>query len=160
MRRCGWLFVLVVLFGVPRWAGAQVVSEAEVAGGGAWFLDDSAIGHSLVGGSVRWWVTPRLAIGPEFTYWRGPGSDRDQTLTGNVTYAFRTSGVTPFVVAGAGIFRHSQRFANDTFSSTEGGWTAGGGVRMPLGSGWYLAPEVRTGWEPHLRIHVGVGKRF
>ena len=147
---------------VPQ--GAAVPStmrmEAEATAGGAWFLDDSAIGHSLVGVSARVWLSPRVSVGPEYTYWVGPGDDRDQTLTGNVTYAFRASGATPFVVGGVGIFRHSDRLGGQLFTSTEGAYTVGGGVRIPFSTGWYVAPEVRMGCEPHMRFHVAVGRRF
>ncbi len=160
MNGCVLRVMLIVVFlGLPSSALAQQ-AEAEAAAGGAWFPDESAIGHSLVGGSVRWRLTPKLAIGPEFTYWRGPGHDRDQTLTGNLTYTFRAAGLSPFVVAGAGLFRHSDRFVRDTFSSTEAGWTLGGGVRIPFRRRWYVAPETRLGWEPHVRLHVAIGRQF
>ena len=134
--------------------------EAELAAGGGWFLDDEAIGHSLVGAAARWHLTPRLAVGPEWTYWRGPGQDRDLTLTGNVTFFLRRGGLTPFFVGGAGLFRHSDQFAGRVESSTEGGVTLGGGLRVPFAQGWYLAPEWRMGWEPHMRVHVAIGRRF
>lgn len=171
MRRLGHLGMglLVLALGTP--ASAQTVppsplapttvrTEAEAVAGGAWFLDDSAIGHSLVGVAARFWLTPKVSVGPEYTYWVGPGEDRDQTLTGNVTYAFRASGATPFLVGGVGIFRHSDRFGSQLFTTTEGAYTFGGGFRIPFSAGWYVAPELRTGWEPHVRLHVAVGKRF
>jgi hypothetical protein len=145
---------------LPPTVGPGVPFEGEAVAGGAWFLDDDAIGHGIAGVGVRFWLTPRLAVGPEYTYWVGPGDDRDQTLTGNLTYAFRDSGLTPFVVAGGGLYHHSDRFGGQTFSSSEGAFTAGGGVRIPFSSGWYVAPEARVGWEPHIRLHVAVGKRF
>ena len=144
----------------PATVGANAPFEAEAAAGGAWFLDDDAIGHGLAGVGVRFWITPRFAVGPEYTYWVGPGDHHDQTLTGNVTYAFRDSGLTPFVVAGVGLFSQTDRFASETFTSVEGAFTAGGGMRIPLSAGWYIAPEARMGWEPHIRLHVAVGKRF
>jgi hypothetical protein len=144
----------------PSTVGGNAPFEVEAAAGGAWFLDESAIGHGLAGVGGRVWLTPRVAVGPEYTYWVGPGNDRDQTLTGNLTYAFRDSGLTPFVVAGAGLFRHSDRFGSQTFSSSEGSFTMGGGMRIPFRAGWYIAPEARIGWEPHIRLHVAVGRRF
>lgn len=140
--------------------GPTAPFEAEVTAGGAWFLDDSTIANGLAGAGVRFWLTPRIAVGPEYTYWVGPDDHRNQTLTGNLTYAFRDSGLTPFIVAGGGWLRQSDRFGSQTFSSAEGTFTFGGGVRLPFSAGWYLAPEARIGWEPHARIHVAVGKRF
>lgn len=83
-------------------------------------------------------------------------------LTGNVTFdlLFGTRPVTPFLVVGGGIFRHSDRFGGQTFSSTEGSFTAGGGVRIPIGERLYVAPELCIGWEPHYRLSVAVGWRF
>ncbi len=171
MRRAWHLAIGLMILGVGTRANAQTVPygastpatmrmEAEAVAGGAWFLDDSAIAHSLVGVSARVWLSPRVSVGPEYTYWVGPGDDRDQTLTGNVTYTFRASGATPFVVGGVGVFRHSDRFGSQLFTSTEGTYTFGGGVRIPFRAGWYVAPEVRMGWEPHARLHVAVGRRF
>ena len=159
-------FLLLCLFALPcvgaaTNAEAQIArKEAEVALGGAWFLDESVIVHRIAGGSVRWRLTPRLAVGPEVTYMVGPGSDRDFTLTGNLTWDLRASGVTPFIVVGGGLFRHSDRFFTRTFSSTDGGFTARAGVRIPLTPDWYLAPEAGIGWEPHSRLHIALGRRF
>jgi opacity protein-like surface antigen len=140
--------------------GTGAPLEAEVAAGAAFFLDDAPQRYGLAGAAARFWLTPRLAVGPEYTYGVGPGDARDQTLTANLTYAFRDSGLTPFVVVGGGLFRHSDRFNGQTFSSSEGAFTAGGGVRFPFSGGWYVAPEARIGWEPHTRVHVAIGKRF
>ena len=53
--------------------------------------------------------------------------------------------------------RHADRFGGETFASWEGAVTGGGGVRVRVGRGWYIAPEFRIGWEPHYRVGVGVG---
>jgi hypothetical protein len=65
----------------------------------------------------------------------------------------------PYVVAAVGVARHSQRFADTVFRSYEGAFTAGGGLRVALSRRVYVAPELRTGWEPHLRTTVTVGVR-
>lgn len=149
---------MVVVFACPALVGAQTVPlQVEGALGKAWFADESAIEHTIGSGSVRWALTRRLSIGPELTYMAGPGHDRDLTLTGNLHYAFRDVGISPFIVGGAGVFRHSDTFISGRFSSTEGGFTAGGGVRVPVGGRWYIAPEARVGWEPHSRLQVTVG---
>src|SRR5262245_12139098 len=73
----------------PAMAGAQgsaATPVAEFAVGHAAFADDATIHHVTFGGSLRWYLTPRLSAGPELVYLRGPGSDRDLTLTGNVTF--------------------------------------------------------------------------
>ncbi len=134
---------------------------AEGFAGFAGFLDESIIPHSVLGGAARWYLLPRVAVGPELVYMKGPGDDRDLVLTGNVTFDLSSGPrVRPFLVAGGGIFRHSDRFGAQTFSSTEGSFTGGGGVRIPLGERLYVAPEFRIGWEPHYRVSVAVGWRF
>jgi len=149
---------LLIVLAFPALVSAQSPPlQVEGALGKAWFADDGAIEHTIGSGSVRWALTPRLSIGPELSYMVGPGHDRDLTLTGNVHYAFRKSGIAPFIVGGAGFFSHSDVFISGRYSSTEGGFTAGGGVRFPVGGGWYVAPEARVGWEPHTRLQVTVG---
>jgi hypothetical protein len=143
-------------------AQGQRTGAVEGVGGYAGFLDESVMHHSVLGGAARWYLLPRVAVGPELVYMKGPGDDRDTVLTGNVTFDFISGArkVTPFLVAGGGIFRHSDRFGAETFSSTEGSFTGGGGVRIPIGERLYVAPEFRIGWEPHYRLSVAVGWRF
>ncbi len=138
-------------------AAQSAALAVEGAAGKAWFADDSAIEHTTMAVAARWAMTPRLTIGPEISYMIGPRSDRDLIVTGNVTFDVRPTGVTPFIVGGGGLFRHSNRFGRETFSSTEGAFTAGGGVRIPLGARVYIAPEARLGWELHTRFQLTIG---
>ena len=154
------MLALLLLAGSAERAAAQSITPAvEGAAGKSWFADDSAIEHTIGSAALRWMLSPRVSIGPEITYMKGPGSDRDLFLTSNITFDTRPSGITPFIVGGGGFFRHSDRFGRETFSSMEGAFTAGGGVRFPLRSGLYIAPEARIGWELHSRLQVTVGYR-
>jgi hypothetical protein len=165
---CGrWLVAagvaaFVVALAPSAFAQSGRTAAAEGIVGYAGFIDDATIHHSVLGGAARWYLLPRVAVGPELVYMKGPGDDRDVVLTGNVTFDLlsRTRAVTPFLVVGGGIFRHSDRFGGETFSSTEGSFTGGGGVRIPIGERLYVAPEFRIGWEPHYRLSVAVGWRF
>jgi hypothetical protein len=132
---------------------------AELSAGYAGFLDDATVAHAAFGGGIRFHLTPRVSVGPEVQYMIGPGSDRDLIVTGNVIFDVRRPGarVTPFLVVGAGAFRHTERFGAAAFSSTEGAFTAGAGVRAWLNDRVYLASEARVGWEPHYRISGSVG---
>jgi hypothetical protein len=65
--------------------------------------------------------------------------------------------VTPFLIAGGGLFRASDAIAGLSVSSTEGALTGGGGVRVWLTPRVYAATEFRIGWEPHIRITGTVG---
>jgi hypothetical protein len=135
-------------------------------GGWAGFVDDVTINHWVIGAGGRYYITPRIGVGPEFVYMSGPGSDRDLMLTGNVTFdilAPTTSGMhraNPFVVLGGGIFQHRERFESGEFTSTEGAFTGGGGVRLWLNDRVYVAPELRIGWELHTRATLAVGVRL
>jgi hypothetical protein len=135
--------------------------------GYAAFVDDSPVEHFVLGGSARIHLTPRLSVGPEVTYMRGPGDDRDLFLTGNLTFDFlppRAGGparrAVPYLVVGGGMMRHSNRFGSEEFTSSEGAFTGGMGVRFNVADRLYVAPEVRLGWELHTRLSVAVGWRL
>jgi hypothetical protein len=157
--RLAHLALAATLAAVPAAAQPAVSMEGQAGWGG--FADDGVIHHGTFGGAARLTLSPRVSIGPELIYFVGPGTDRDLTLTGNVWVDLvRHARVTPFVAAGGGWFRHSQQFISGTFASSEGAFTGGGGVRVDVGRGWYVAPEVRVGWELHVRTSVAVGRRL
>jgi opacity protein-like surface antigen len=157
---------VVLVIGVASSVSAQDRRNGSVEGIGGWagFVDDDTIGHSVFGIAAKWNVSPRVALGPELVYMIGPRSDRDLMLTGNVTVDLFDRPVTPFFVVGGGLFRHSDDFGGlglrGTFSSTEGAFTAGGGVRIAVNDRFYIAPEARLGWELHTRLSVAAGWRF
>jgi hypothetical protein len=146
---------------------AQAVAGIEALAGYAGFLDESAVDHTAIGGAARVHVTPRVSLGPEVVYMRGPGFDRDWFVTFNGTFDFVAQGarqprrrVNPFLVAGVGVMRHTDRFVGQAFSSSEGAFTAGGGARVWVADRVYAFGEVRGGWEPHVRVNGGIGVRF
>jgi hypothetical protein len=154
---------LVCAVGAFAQTGGAPALEATV--GWAGFADDATISHGLVGVQARWPVTGRLSVGPEITYMRGPGDDRDLFVTGNVTFdlvqaaAPRSGLVVPYVLGGAGFFRHSDRFGPQrlSFASNEGTFTAGGGARVWVTPRVYVGAEARVGWELHARLAGTVG---
>ena len=101
-------------------------SSIEIFAGHAGFADDATIEHSVFGGAGRIYLTPRISVGPEITYMRGPGEDRDWFFLGNFIYDFRRpqSGrpplVSPFVIAGGGFFTHSDSVGTGIYTSGEG----------------------------------------
>lgn len=154
---------LVFAGGAFAQTGPSAAIEATV--GYAGFVDDATIAHTLVGGTARWQVIPRLGIGPEITYMKGPRSDRDLFVTGNVTWDLRAADarpgqVVPYVLAGAGFFRHFDRFGPVSFASNEGTFTAGGGARAWVTRRVYVGGEARFGWELHTRVGGTVGVRL
>lgn len=157
------MFALALVL-LPCHALAQE-GAVEVTGGYAGFVDDATKHHGVVGGSARYYLSRRVSIGPEIVHMRGPGGDRDLFVTGNVTVDFGTSGgrpprIVPFVVVGAGLMRHSDRFGATTFTSSEGAVTGGAGVRGWVTDRVFVAGDVRLGWELHLRTTASVGWAF
>jgi Outer membrane protein beta-barrel domain len=155
---------LVSLLLLPEAVAAQATDirpapAVEFTGGYAGFADEGTIDHGMVAAAVRYHLTPRISVGPEIQYMIGPDSDRDLILTGNLTFDVLPPGrkVTPFLVAGGGLFRHSNDFGGRSFSATEGAFTGGGGVRAWVSDRVYVASEFRVGWELHYRISGTVG---
>jgi hypothetical protein len=157
-----WVRPFVAVALVAGVAGPVSVSAQnltlEAGVGGARFTESQGFDHAAFTVGGRWRLTPRLRVGPELVYLRGPDEDRDLIVTGNATFDLRSSPLTVYLLAGAGLFRHSERVGTGIFASTEGSFAAGAGVRIPLRAGWYLAPEFRTGWEPHIRAQVLFGR--
>jgi hypothetical protein len=155
-------YLTIALAAVPNLAVAQGRAFAVEAGGGyAGFADDAIVGHSLVAAAARVYVLPRVSIGPEIQYMAGEGDHSDLMLTGNVTLDLIERGpgrpAVPYLLVGGGLFQTRDTLNGETFTSGEGGFTAGGGVRIFVGDTFYIAPEFRGGWEPHFRISVTVG---
>lgn len=161
------LALFLVLAAAPAAAQpADGAVAAEAVAGYAAFVDDSPIGHSVFGGSARVHLTPRLSVGPEAIYMRGPGLDRDLFVTANMTFDYiplreaRPGAVGAFVTAGGGAMRHQDGFGTTTFASWEGAVTGGAGVRVFLTDRIYALAEFRAGWELHYRVNGGVGIRL
>jgi hypothetical protein len=147
-------------------ANAQSVrppASVEIFAGHAGFADEGTIEHAVFGGAGRVYLTPRISIGPEITYMRGPGDDRDWFFLGNFVFDFRspTAGrpprVSPFVIAGAGFFTHSDRVGTGIYTSSEGTFAAGPGLRVHVTDRVSVTGDLRFGWELHYRITGGLG---
>jgi hypothetical protein len=152
----------------PRRASAQdrLPPVAELAAGVLMFADDGVVTEGMIGGAGRFYVQPRISLGPEIALIQG-GNHSHLMLTGNVTCDLvrpvdgQPKTVTPFVVVGAGLFRTRDTFPNrEVFTSTEGAFTAGGGVRAVVGRSVTIGAEARVGWELHIRLNGIVGVRL
>jgi hypothetical protein len=164
-RVCPALAVAAALLGANP-ADAQSIrppASIELFAGHAGFADESTIEHAVLGGAGRIYLTPRISVGPELTYMRGPDEDRDWFFLGNVVFDFRSpaSGrpprVSPFVIAGAGFFTHSDRVRTGIYTSSEGTFAAGAGTRVRVTDRLYVMGDLRFGWEWHYRITGGIG---
>jgi hypothetical protein len=156
-----WLVAVVLGLAAGHSSAQERTFAIEGTGGYVGFADDGIVGHSLIGAAARWYVLPRISIGPETQFMAGKGDHSDLMVTGNVTVDLieRRAGhrAIPYLVVGGGLFQTRNTFRGDTFTSSEGGFTAGGGVRVFAGDTFYVAPEFRYGWEPHFRLSVSVG---
>jgi hypothetical protein len=139
---------------------------AEFAGGALLFADDGIVTEGFVGGAGRFYLSPRISVGPEIALIGGENHSH-LMLTGNMTFDFlgpingQPRAVTPFAVVGGGLFRTSDEFPNgETFTSNEGAFTAGGGVRALVGNRVVAGVEARIGWETHIRFNGFIGVRF
>src|SRR5688572_4043109 len=138
---------------------------AEFAAGWVGFADDGVVSESLVGGAVRLYIRPRLSIGPEVVFIHGDNHSH-LMVTENVTWDLmaptngRPPSITPFFVLGGGVFQTRERFSSGAFTSSEGAFTAGGGVRAVVGDRVTIGADARVGWELHLRVSGLVGLRL
>lgn len=128
--------------------------------GYAAFLDESPIEHFTAGLSWQWRLSPRVTVGPEFVFMRGPGSDRDLFFTGKIVVeAAPAARASLYIVADGGLMLFHSDFLMDSFWVKEGAVSFGSGVRIRLTDRLYISPEVRIGWEPHVRGTIVVGWR-
>jgi hypothetical protein len=151
---------------VPRTVAAQDTRPAPIVEfhtGYAGFVDESWIKRAIIGGAGRVFVSPRVAVGPEFVYLRGSGNEHDWTLTGNLSFDLRretdASRITPFLIVGGGLLSQTTQVGTGPFTSKDGTLSGGGGVRVALGRRFLIAPEFRLGFEPEIRVGVTVGIR-
>lgn len=155
------IILLLVLPAVAR-AQSAATPALTLTGGWAGFADDGLINHGAFGVGAEWVPTDHLSIGPELLYMVGPRSDRDLMLLGTARVGILSlrSPVAPFVTVGGGMMTHTDKFGGESYSSTEGGFIFGGGVRINASPRVFVAPEFVMGWEPHMRVSVTVGIRF
>ena len=152
---------------LPQSLEAQEMPRGAVEFSAGWigFADDGIVSETPIGGAVRWHLSPRVSVGPEIL-WIDGSNHSHLALTGNVTFDLLgpTNGhparVTPFIVLGAGMFQTSESFVNDDFTSTEGAFTAGGGIRATPTDRITVGVDARVGWETHIRVSGFIGVRF
>ena len=149
--------VISLLLGGVSVVNAQERPAPAVDLGVAWvgFVDDDIVSESAFAAALRWYVSPRIAVGPEMLYIRGDNHSH-VALTGNLTWDVLPQAnrrlATPFLVVGAGMFRTREIFFDDAVTSAEGAFTAGGGVRSRFGDRVAVGVDARVGWELHVRI--------
>ena len=160
------ILFLACVAGLARPALAQSARPAPIvefhAGYGG-FIDESWIKRLIVGGAARVFVSPRVAVGPEFLYMHGSGGEYDWTLTGNVSFDFwretASRPVTPYIVGGGGLLNQRTQVGTGPYTSKDATFSGGVGARIALGRRAFIAPEFRMGFEPEVRMGVAIGWR-
>jgi len=131
----------------------------EFAAGWVGFADDGIVSETLIGGAARWYVLPRISLGPEVAYILGENHSH-LMVTGNLTWDIlspKRGPVTPFLTVGGGLFQTRESFPSGDFTSDEGAFTMGGGVRVLVNDRVTAGIDVRVGWETHLRVAGSIG---
>jgi hypothetical protein len=160
--------------GQPVLAQDKPAPIVEAFVGRSGFIDEVWDYFSTIGGGMRVFVTPRLAIGPEVAYLSGEFDALEASnliVTAHMTFDIvRDDGrrpVVPYLAAGGGYLRQKTLVGSGPgstalkpFTSSEGTMSAGVGARLALGSQLFVAPEFRLGWAPETRIAVTIGMRF
>jgi hypothetical protein len=152
----------VILVAAPMTAAAQdpPAPVAEFAAGWIGFADDGIVSETMAGGAVRWYVSPRIGLGPEIIFISGDNHSH-LVLTGNLTFDLLAARpVTPFLVVGGGLFQTRESFPSEDYTSNEGAFTFGGGVRVAAGDRVTMGVDTRIGWETHLRVNGTIGVRL
>ena len=157
----------------PMLAQDKPAPIVEAVIGRSSFIDEVWDHFTTIGGGVRVFVTPRLAIGPEVAYLDGAFDTLEASnlsMTGNITFDFvrddRRQRFVPYLAAGGGYLRQRTLVGSGPgstalrpFTSGEGTMSAGLGIRIAIAPQMFVAPEFRLGWEPETRIAVMIGVR-
>ena len=110
--------VLPVCAPVHRHCAESAATRGGVRGLRVGFADDGIVSEGLIGGAARFYLRPRISIGPELVYIGGTGHSH-LIVTGNVTWDLfapsggRASRTTPFLVWVADYSRRVNRFSQD-----------------------------------------------
>lgn len=99
---------------------------------------------TVVGGSLRVYLTERLSLEPEFIYYRDKRNIRERdnydiiALNANVAYDLRGAmrRVKPYLLVGLGVVNFGARPSIGSF---------GLGVKIRLSKRWFVSPEIRGG---------------
>lgn len=135
--------------------------RVELTTGHAGYVDDVWDNRVLAGGSVRVALSSRVTVGPEVVYQHGLEWASEVVATAAATIDLRDSSsarrAIPFLVAAAGISRRREVLGRGPYVYREFTASAGIGLRRSLPAGWYVAGDIRLGWEPERRLSLMVG---
>ena len=163
-RPLGCVAFVVVASAGTAFAQNRPRPAIEIPAGWIGFPDDALVSETMIGGAARWHLLPRVSVGPEMVYIMGE-THSHLVVTGNVTLDLRApmdgrGYLMPFVVVGGGLFQTRESFSLGDFTSNEGAFTAGGGLRTSVSDRMTAGVDVRVGWETHVRINGFLGVRL
>ena len=164
MNRMSRTLGVWLLMVIPAMAQDLDRIELKAVVGTAGFLDEVTDYHAAIGGAVRVHLSRDVHVEPEVLYLRESSLHDDYAFQTAFTWEFCSRpGFRPYLVAGAGVLHSRFRFRGaleERFSSNE--FTGGGGigVRVRIGERLRVSPEFRLGWEPLVRVTVGLGYSF
>ena len=151
--------VLILCLQICAYTAAEERPGATVVEVAAGKLSFPGMGEAFGGGAMRYYVTPRISVGPEITFVNG-SRHTHWIGTGNLTWDIAPGPIVPFVVVGGGVFQTRRSFVRGTFTSYEPAFTGGGGIRAAVGRRFTVGAEARLGWESHVRANGFVGVKL
>ncbi|HYO83898.1 MAG TPA: outer membrane beta-barrel protein [Bryobacteraceae bacterium] len=137
--------------------GQRGAVDAKASFGYQGFADESLVGHGLVGGSARFYIARWFAVEPEFLYLKGGRDHHDLTLTPMAVFEWGGGRVRPYATAGVGLIWARYGDFGRSITAREAYGTGGAGVKVYVNHGWFVAPDIRIGWEAHVRASLGIG---
>jgi len=164
-----WLAALALPVATPAQEGSRPSPKTEIkVTVGRAADDDGERPDWLVGGSFRYYASPRISVEPEVLYLtNGPG-DHHLLVAPTVSADFRDpkNSVVPFGTAGGG-FVYSYRRSKvrdpkrqDEYESSHAivpTMNLGVGLKFYFGDRFFVAPELRLGVAPFARLQVSAG---
>lgn len=135
---------------------------AEFTGGWVGFPDDGLVSETVAGGTLSWFVSPRLSLGPEASVVQG-SHHRHILLAGNVMVHLAAPDerrVTPYVVVAGGLFQSRFDRPAGSFTTRDGMIATGAGLRGFVSRRISVGAEARAGWETHLRVTGSIGVKL
>lgn len=161
----GSVLCLLWLFGAratPAQAQEPPQAFADFSGGWVGFPDDGLVSEPLIGGTLGWFVSPRVSVGPEVSLLQG-SDHRHLFLAGNLTFHLATRDsqrVVPYVVVAGGLFQSHYDHPDGSVTTRDGMLSAGAGLHASVSRRVSLGFEARAGWESHLRVTGSIGVKL
>lgn len=167
MARRARTVVLAAMLGlmIPAIATAQAAvweqTQFDAHVGQAWFLDESAIRHDVIGIGVARTASSRFWLKANLTHMRGPGQDRDWMLMGHMSFDVVNDrhAAVPFLGLGVGLTRYTNSEYRRDIEHYGPIIAFTTGVRVRLGDRWFVTPEAAMGFGPHTRLGITFGVR-